>query len=78
MWLRFPTGSIAEQNQTDALRESEEFRDAEIEQSGVVQGIMGDNIPLDSLDPTKDPNIALPEVGVGARERSTGRVGFGE
>lgn len=78
MWLRFPTGSIAEQNQTDALRESEEFRDAEVEESGVVQGIMGDNIPLDSLDPTKDPNIALPEVCVGITKRSTGGVGFGE
>lgn len=78
MWLRFPTGSIAEQNQTDALRESEEFRDAEVEESGVVQGIMGDNIPLDSLDPTKDPNIALPEVGMDVNKRSAGGVGFGE
>ena len=76
--MHFTNGSIAEQNQTDALRESEEFRDAEIEQSGVVQGIMGDNIPLDSLDPTKDPNIALPEVRIYWRRQSTGGVGFGE
>ena len=46
----------------DELQEQQEFGEEEVGDDGIVRGLMGDSIPISSLDPSKDPNITVPEV----------------
>lgn len=42
--------------------EREEFGEEEGMESGNMQGILGDSIPIEAVDPSKDPNILVGEV----------------
>lgn len=57
------TCSLAEQNKLDEVRENEEFPDEQMEGEEAVRGLMGDQIPVEALNPENDPNITVPEVG---------------
>ena len=42
--------------------EREEFGEEEGMESENMQGILGDSIPIEAVDPSKDPNILVDEV----------------
>ena len=44
--------------------EREEFGEEEGNEISSMQGILGDSIPIEAVDPSKDPNILLGEVGI--------------
>ena len=44
------------------MQEQQVFGEDEVGDDGVVRGLMGDSIPISSIDPSKDANITVPEV----------------
>ena len=48
----------------DEMQEQQVLGEDEMGEDGVVRGLMGDSIPITSIDPSKDTNITVPEVCV--------------
>ena len=44
------------------MQEQQVFGEEEVDDDGIVRGLMGDSIPISSIDPSKDSNITVPEV----------------
>lgn len=42
--------------------EHEEFGDEGVAENAPIQGVLGDAIPLEAVDPTQDPHIIVDEV----------------
>lgn len=39
------------------------------ENEGAISGVLGESIPLEAMDPSKDPNIMVDEVGISDHSR---------
>lgn len=53
---------LAEQDRIEEAMEREEFGEDEQTNATNIQGILGDRIPSEAVDPTQDPNILVGEV----------------
>ena len=54
---------LAEQDLMEEAMDREEFGEEGVPASTSIQGILGDRIPDEAVDPTQDPNIIVGEVG---------------
>lgn len=53
---------LSEQLKIDEQLEKDEFGQEENGEPAVVSGILGDSIPVEAMDVSKDPNIVVNEV----------------